>query len=79
MKFNIQDPTDNNPLLLNAIPTEHEGELALKVVFPEKDSITMIKKNGTWINATQTDINLELVKAIAQGIQLTIELNEIQQ
>lgn len=69
MKFSIIDPIDNTPLLLNVMPAEYEGQPALKVVFPEMDSITMIKKNEVWLNAAPTDISPELIKAISLGIQ----------
>lgn len=75
MKFNILDPTDRKPLLLHVVPTEHEGTQALKVIFPEKDSITMIKKNGVRLNAIDTDISPELVKAISKGIHSHIHEN----
>ncbi|ETZ23058.1 hypothetical protein [Pedobacter sp. V48] len=79
MRFSIKDPTDNKPLLLNAIPALHQGEQALKVIFPEKDSITMIKRNNVWTSAGETDLRAELVKAISRGIQLHIEQHSIQQ
>lgn len=79
MKFSIKDPKDDTPLLLRVVPITHEGEQALKIVFPETDSITMIKKNGLWINAGQTDVRPELVKAISRGIQFYIESNIRQQ
>ena len=77
MKFSIKDPTDNKPLLLNAIPTSHEGDPALKVIFPEKDSITMVKRNNMWTSAEETDLREELIKAISRGIQLHIEQHSI--
>ena len=79
MRFSIKDPTDHKPLLLNAIPTSHEGAQALKVIFPERDSITMVKRNNVWTNAAETDLRIELLKAISQGIQLHIEPYKVPQ
>ena len=79
MRFCIIDPTDDNPLLLNAIPTSHEGEQALKVIFPEKDSITMVKRNKVWTSAGETDLREELVNAISRGIQLHLDQHSVQQ
>lgn len=72
MKFSIKDPADYTIIVLEMVPEEHEGKQVLKVIFPEKDSILMIRKNGIWSNATETDLNDKLVKAISRGIHAHI-------
>jgi len=77
MKFSIKDPSDGTIIVMEMVPEEHEGEQVLRVIFPEKDSILMIRKNGIWSNATETDLKVELVNAISRGIHAHIRQHQI--
>lgn len=69
MKFTITDPSDSTTIELIARPEDYNGDQGLRIIFPQKDSFVMVEKNGEWNVVDETDINPELINAIARELK----------
>jgi len=69
MKFTIKDPSDGTVLELTAQPEDYKGEQGMRIIFPEKDSFVIVEKDGEWKVMDETDINPDLIQAIAEGLK----------
>jgi len=69
MKFSIINPTDKTSVVLRTQPEDYRGEQGLRIIFPEKDSFVMVEKDGAWNVMDETDINPELIAAIARELR----------
>ena len=69
MLITINEPTTDTEVILEAETEDYNGDQAWRIIFPEKDSFVMLFKNGSWQVMDETNINPELVKAIAEQLK----------
>jgi hypothetical protein len=69
MEFTITNPIDGTTLELQVQPEDYNGDQGIRILFPEKDSFVMLEKDGEWKVVDETDINPDLIQAIAEKLK----------
>jgi hypothetical protein len=68
MRFAIKEPVTGEQLMLDAEPEDYNGEQALRIIFPERDSFLLLEKDGEWQVLDEEDLNPLLVEAVVKGL-----------
>lgn len=69
MKITIKEPVTDTEMELDAQPEDYNGEPGWRILFPEKDSFVIARKNGEWQVMDEKDINPEIVRAITDALR----------
>ena len=69
MEIDIINPVDQTAQRLSVEPEDYNGTQALRIIFPNKDSFVMAEEQGEWNVLDETDINPQLIEAIAEGLK----------
>ena len=75
MRIKINEPVSQTLLNLNALPEDYNGEQGWRILFPEKDSFVIVQKNGEWQVMDDSDINPQLIEAIAKALHPVARYN----
>jgi hypothetical protein len=75
MRITIKEPVTKSPLNLDVRPEDYNGDQGWRVLFPEKDSFVMVQKDGEWNVMDESDINPQLVDAIAKALHPVARYN----
>jgi hypothetical protein len=75
MEITIREPGTGDQIRLDAQPEECHDELGWRTFYPQKDSFLMARESGNWQVVEETDMNPELVDAVADALQQNEEYN----
>lgn len=75
MEITIKEPATGEQIRLDAQPEEYNNELGWRIFYPEKDSFLIARENGSWKAVDESDINPELIGAIADSLRENEEYN----
>jgi hypothetical protein len=75
MEITIKEPATGEPIRLDAQPEEYNDELGWRIFYPKKDSFLIARENGGWKAMDETDMNPELIDAIAAALHENGEYN----
>lgn len=69
MRITVKEAVTNNDVELDAQPEDYNGEQGWRIIFPDKDSFVIVQKDGEWQVVDESDVNPELVEAVAQQLK----------
>lgn len=71
MDFTIKEPVTDSLVHLSAEPEDYYGEQGWRILYPDKESFVIIKRNENWQVVDESDFNPEILAAIVKGLQQT--------
>jgi hypothetical protein len=68
MRITIKEPGTGDIKQLDAQPEDYFGEQGWRIIYPDKDSFLIARRNGDWKAVDEEDINPEIIDVIMREL-----------